>query len=108
MFPKTGKVFPGGNDRENGRTNYATMIATALRTELGDTHRATKTLMQWTGAGERTVKLWLSGVHGPGGEHLVVLMRESEAVFEAVLTQPVVATLLRPCGCCRRTAPWSR
>ena len=86
MFPKTGKVFPGGNDRENGRTNYATMIATALRTELGDTHRATKTLMQWTGAGERTVKHWLSGVHGPGGEHLLVLMRESEAVFEAVLT----------------------
>lgn len=61
------------------------MIASALRAELGETHRAAKTVMRWTGASERTVKHWLSGVHGPGGEYLIVLMRESETVFETVL-----------------------
>lgn len=85
MFPKKGNFFPGGNDRETGGTNYASMIAAALRTELGDSHRATKTVMRWTGASERTVKHWLAGHHGPGGEYLIVLMRESEAVFEAVM-----------------------
>lgn len=86
MLPKTGKVFPGGNDRENGGENYAALIAGALRRELGDTHRASKTLMRWTGAAERTVKHWLAGFHGPGGDYLLVLMRESDAVLEAVLT----------------------
>lgn len=81
-----GNFFPGGSDRRNGSTNYASMIATALRTELGDSHRAAKTVMRWTGASERTIKHWLAGHHGPRGEHLVVLMRESEAVFEAVMT----------------------
>ena len=42
--------------------------------------------MGWTGAGERTVKHWLAGLHGPRGAHLLVLMQESDAVFEAVLT----------------------
>jgi hypothetical protein len=86
MFPKKGNFFPGGNDRENGSTNYAAMVATALRTELGNSHRATKTVMRWTGASERTVKHWLAGHHGPGGEYLIVLMRESETVYEAVLS----------------------
>lgn len=86
MFPKKGNFFPGGNDRENGSPNYAALIATALRSELGNSHRATKTVMRWTGASERTVKHWLAGRHGPGGAYLIVLMRESEAVFEAVLT----------------------
>lgn len=86
MFPKKGNFFPGRNDRENGSPNYAALIATALRSELGNSHRATKTVMRWTGASERTVKHWLAGHHGPGGGYLIVLMRESEAVFEAVLT----------------------
>ena len=86
MLPKTGKKFPGGNDRENGRLGYAAIIAGALANELGETHRAAKVLMGWTGAGERTVKLWLAGLHGPKGDYLLVLMQESDAVFEAVLT----------------------
>ena len=86
MFPKKGKVFPGVSDPENGESSYAAMIATALQTELGNTHRAAKTLMRWTGASERTVKHWLSGFHGPGGDYLIALMRESEAVLETVLT----------------------
>src|SRR5690606_38473638 len=85
MFPKKGNFLPGGNDRENGRMDYAAIIATALRTELGDSHRAAKTVMRWTGASERTVKHWLAGHHVPGGEYLIVIMRESAAVFETVL-----------------------
>jgi hypothetical protein len=86
VLPKTGKRFPGGNDRKNGGSGYTEIVATALAKELGDTHRAAKILMGWTGAGERTVKHWLAGIHGPTGDHLLVLMRESETVFEAILT----------------------
>jgi hypothetical protein len=86
MFPKKGNFFPGGIDRENGSGKYAAMIAQALRRELGSSHRATKTVMHWTGASERTAKHWLAGHHGPGGGYLIVLMHESEAVYEAVLT----------------------
>jgi hypothetical protein len=86
MLPKTGKKFPGGNERENGGSRYAAIIAGALANELGETHRAAKVLMGWTGASERTVKHWLAGIHGPRGNYLLVLMQESDAVFEAVLT----------------------
>jgi hypothetical protein len=66
-------------------SRFATMIADALRHTLGDTRRAVKTAVRWTGASERTVKNWLAGVTGPSGEHLIDLIRESEAVAEAVL-----------------------
>ncbi|MET4701703.1 hypothetical protein ABIE65_004751 [Constrictibacter sp. MBR-5] len=85
MFPKKGKVLLGRHDRENGSTDFAAIIAAALQTELGNSHRATKTVMRWTGASERTVKHWLAGRHAPGGEYLIVIMRESDAVFETVL-----------------------
>ena len=86
MFPKKGNLLPGANDRENGSTNYAAMIAASLRMELGNSHQVAKTVMRWTGVSERTVKHWLAARHGPGGGYLIVLMRESEAVFEAVLS----------------------
>jgi hypothetical protein len=41
--------------------------------------------MKWTGAGERTVKDWLSGKACPSGEHLVGLMRSSNVVLAEVL-----------------------
>ena len=46
MFPKMGKFFPGGYDREAGETMYAVMIAQALRAGLGNTHQAVKTVMR--------------------------------------------------------------
>ena len=61
------------------------MVSAALRKDLGETHRATKTVMRWTGASERTVRNWLAGTKGPSGEHLVTLIRQSEAVLEAIL-----------------------
>jgi hypothetical protein len=62
------------------------MIAAALRAELGDSHRATKTVMRWTGATERMVKHWFTARHGPSGKYLLVLIRECDAVFDAVLS----------------------
>ena len=41
--------------------------------------------MRWTGARERTVRNWLSGVRGPSAIHLVSLMGNSDEVFRTVL-----------------------
>jgi hypothetical protein len=38
-----------------------------------------------TGPVTRTAKHWLAGSAGPRGKHLIALMRNSDAVFEAVL-----------------------
>jgi hypothetical protein len=44
-----------------------------------------KTVMAYTGAGERTVKNWFEGKNGPNGENLVGLVRHSDEVLEALL-----------------------
>jgi hypothetical protein len=85
MLPKMGKVLPGSSGKGNFGLDYAGVIATALRSELGDTHRAIKIVMRWTGASERTVKNWLTGTSGPAGEHLVSLARYSNSVLEVFL-----------------------
>jgi hypothetical protein len=85
MLPKEGKVFPNRDGRSHSEIDYPTAIAAALREDLGHTHRATKTVMRWTGASERTVKNWFAARSGPSGEHLVALIRHSDAVFEALL-----------------------
>jgi hypothetical protein len=85
MLPKKGKVLPPGEREFQADVHYPTVIAAALREQLGDTHRAVKTVMRWTGASERTVKNWFAGTRGPSGDHLVSLVRYSDAVLEAVL-----------------------
>ena len=85
MLPKTGKTFPDVDSRLSAEQSYAAAIATALTGELGDTHRAVKTVMRWTGASERTVKNWFAGACGPSGDHLVAIIRHSDTAFEAVM-----------------------
>lgn len=80
-FPKEGKVFP----RAIEEAAYAFAIAGALRSGVGDTHQAVKTVARWTGANERTVKNWLSGACGPSGAHLLRLIQSSDEVLEVVL-----------------------
>jgi len=91
MLPKMGRVLPemgrvlpmestGGAD-----PSYALEIAVALQKELGQSHRAIKTVMGWTGASERSVKSWISGESGPSGGYLVALIRHSDKVLECVL-----------------------
>lgn len=78
MLTKTGNSFLDTKQ-------YADQIAKALRAELGTTHQATKTLMRWTNAKERTVKNWLAGTSGPRGEHLVALVKHSDLALSAFL-----------------------
>lgn len=81
MFHKTGNILPTARLR----SDYAATVAEALCEELGQSHRAVKTLARWTGASERTVKNWLSGTNGPSGDHLVELVRRSDIVLSALL-----------------------
>jgi hypothetical protein len=85
MFPKTGNYFPNGGGRGRADVTYPAAIAAALKFELGNSHRAVKTVMRWTGANERTVKNWFAGKRGPRGEHLIGLIRHSNGVLESVL-----------------------
>lgn len=85
MFPKKGNRFPNGSNGSADELTYATAIGQALHAELGGSHRAVKTIMAWTSANERTVKNWMAGTSGPRGDHLVGLIRHSDAVLTAVL-----------------------
>src|SRR4029079_17357247 len=85
MFPKMCNKFPSSARGGKNKITYPSAISAALRNELGNSHRAVKTVMRWTGANERTTKNWLAGRRGPRGEHLLRLMRHSDATLEAVL-----------------------
>jgi hypothetical protein len=65
--------------------SYAATVCAALRRDLGKTHSAAKTIMRWTGASERTVKHWLAGTRGPSGEHLIMLIRQSDSLLAGFL-----------------------
>jgi hypothetical protein len=80
-----GRLLPVCQGDGGDRERYAATLAAVLRTELGGTRAAAKTMMRWTSACERTAKAWFSGVSGPSGEHLIALMRNSDAVFALVL-----------------------
>lgn len=86
MLPKTGNSFRGNQSRKKLNAQYAVAIAKALRKQLGVTHQATKTIMRWTGASERSAKNWLSGAMGPSGAYLIILMTQSEEVLTTALT----------------------
>ncbi len=79
--PDSGKTFPRASDSYN----FADVIAETLRETYGGTGRSVKTVMAYTGAGERTVKNWFEGKNGPNGENLVGLVRHSDEVLEAFL-----------------------
>lgn len=82
MFPKNGNKLPPGPD---GDAAYARAISKALASEVGASHTAAKMVMLWTGASDRSARHWLNGDYGPGGWHLILLARNSEAVMRAVL-----------------------
>ncbi|WP_233352789.1 hypothetical protein [Maricaulis alexandrii] len=97
MFPKMGNELPG----RGGPGGYEQTIAMALRSELGTSHQAIKTLMSWTGASERSAKHWLSGTHGPSGRHLIALAKHSDAILIYILVaadRPAAAVSVRWAG----------
>lgn len=83
-LPKMGNSLPLSPEATIA-SSYESIIAGAIRRELGGSRHAIKTLMRRTGASARTAKNWLSGASGPSGAHLIELMRTSDDVFEAVL-----------------------
>jgi hypothetical protein len=83
---KKGEELPLARTRQEHARDFAQAIAEALKEELARGVRI-KTIMGWTGAGERTVKGWLAGSSGPSGEHLEGLFRWSEAVYERVMVR---------------------
>jgi hypothetical protein len=64
---------------------FAETIAAAMQAEWGVTPSARKEIGRITHANERAVRNWFEGKNGPNGEHLVLLIRHSDAVLEAVL-----------------------
>ena len=82
-----GKSFPTIFDKHisDGDYSFNHIISETLRASLGGTGIAVKTVMAYTGAGERTVKNWFEGKNGPSGENLVRLMSHSDPILEAVL-----------------------
>lgn len=85
MFPKMGKKLPHDRYEAGNESELRQAIAVALKTELGTTHQAIKTVMRWTGASERTVKHWFAGSHSPGIHNLAAIARHSDMVLECFL-----------------------
>jgi hypothetical protein len=75
-LPNKGKELPSAGSRRARDRDYAHAVADALKVDLA--RGAIKTIMAWTGAGQRTVKGWVSGSNGPSGQHLESLLRSSE------------------------------
>lgn len=93
-LPKKGEELPSARIRRERAREYAYAIAKALKEEL--TRGASiKTIMAWTGAGERTVKEWLAGSTAPRAFQVECLMRSSDLVYERLMVRtgrrPVVS-----------------
>ncbi len=78
--PVSGKTFPKSSGRVVASDGYAfaAVIAETLRETFGGTRMSVKTVMGFTGAGERTVRNWFEGKNGPNGNNLVELVRHSD------------------------------
>ncbi len=86
--PVSGRTFPrsSGTVEKSDGYDFTAVIAATLREAFGRSGRSIKTVMAYTGAGERTVKNWFEGKNGPNGENLVELVRHSDEVLEALLS----------------------
>jgi hypothetical protein len=95
MFPKKGRMLHPWNGLAKSAKDYAELIADALRREHDETHRTVKTIMRWTGASERSVKNWVSGVSGPSGYFLMRLCVKS-AMVRALVMELLAETGMPP------------
>ena len=85
--PVSGITFPrsSGTVEKSDGNDFTAVIAETLRETYGRSGRSIKTVMAYTGAGERAVKNWFGGKNGPNGKNLVELVRHSDEVLEALL-----------------------
>ena len=65
--------------------DFTAVIAETLRETFGGTAVSIKTVMGYTGAGERAVRNWFEGKNGPNGRNLAKLARNSDEVLEVFL-----------------------
>ena len=63
----------------------ARLVGAALRTELGGTRQATKTVMRWTHVSDHTARSWLNGQTSPSSLHLLELAAQSNTVMTVIL-----------------------
>ena len=84
MFPERGRSLPN-SAKMLSEAEYTKRISEALRSELTASRRSTNLVETWTGASGRTARTWISGRGGPSGRHLILLARESKAVWEILL-----------------------
>lgn len=96
-LPKKGKELPSERSHKELVRAYARAIGDALKEELAR-GASIKTIMAWTGAGERTVKGWLAGANGPSGPHLEGLLRSSEVVYRRVMLRTGRAPIVNRLG----------
>lgn len=66
-------------------TELAVHIGHALKTELGASRRAAKTVIRWTHVSDRTARKWLHGHASPSGLHLLALAANSPSVMTLIL-----------------------
>lgn len=83
MFPKSGTRFPKATTISE--TDFMGRIGAALKDELGSTRQATKTVMRWTMASDRTARNWLNGAVCPSALHFILLARSSPAIWSLLL-----------------------
>jgi hypothetical protein len=92
-LPKKGGKLPAQRTRQKQAQEFTEAISDALKEELAR-GSSIKTIMSWTGAGERTVKEWLAGSNAPRAFQLESLFRSSGAVYQRIMLrtgrQPVV------------------
>lgn len=84
MVPKSGTRLPKTRPPLSDG-GLAAIVGSALRSELGASRRATKTVMAWTGVSDHAARAWLNGRTSPSGVHLLVLAAHCEPVMTAVL-----------------------
>lgn len=85
MLPKKGRKLPAWEGALASRQAYAEVIASLLRKEHGDTHRAVKQLMGLTHASERSAKHWMAAQHGPDTVYFLRLVATSPIIRAFVL-----------------------
>ena len=85
-LPKKGEELPSVRTRQEQAREFAQAIADALKEELAR-GASIKTVMAWTGAGERTVKEWLAGSNAPRAFQVECLMRASGLVYERLMAR---------------------
>lgn len=84
MLPESGRKLPTSKKRLSSQ-DLAEQVGLALRTELGASRRATKTVMEWAGVCDRAARTWIQGEGGLSGAHLLLLARQSDAVWLVIM-----------------------